>query len=65
MLDLSEIKERMRDRKISVVALAIGVHKGTLYRVLSGEQSPSYETLVALSGYLTENKGEHSDDDKS
>lgn len=54
VLDLQEIKERMRDRKISSVAEAIGVHKVTLYRVLSGEQSPSYETLHALSDYLLE-----------
>lgn len=57
MLDLGEIKRRMRDRKITVVAQAIGLHKVTLYRVLSGEQEPGYATLKALSDYLTQPMG--------
>lgn len=42
----------MKDRKVTVVAQAIGAHKVTLYRMLNGEQTPSYETLKALSDYL-------------
>lgn len=54
MLDLQEIRERMRDRRITSVAIAIGCHKVTLYRMMAGGQTPSYETLAALSDYLLE-----------
>ena len=52
MLDLADIRERVRDRKLTVVAEAIGIHKSTLYRMLSGDVAPSYETVKALSDYL-------------
>jgi DNA-binding phage protein len=52
MLDMTDIRERMRDRKISTVAAAIGIHKVTLYRLLNHDSSPSYETVKALSDYL-------------
>lgn len=54
MLDLAEIRERMRDRKITHVAKAIGVHKATLYRIVWGDTVPTYETLKQLSDYLLE-----------
>lgn len=52
MLDMSAIRERMRDRKVAQVAKAIGIHKVTLYRLLNHDSSPSYETVKALSDYL-------------
>jgi len=54
MLTLEQIRERMKDRKVTVVAEVIGVHANTLYRVLSGDAKPSYETVKLLSDYLTE-----------
>lgn len=56
MLDLFEIRERLKDRKLTAVADAIGIHKVTLYRIASGGGEPSYETLCLLSDYL-QNKG--------
>ena len=54
MLTLADIRERMQDRKVTVVAEAIGVHSNTLYRMLSGDAKPSYQTVKLLSDYLTE-----------
>ena len=52
MLDLEQIRERMRDRKVTAVAEATGLHQATVYRVVWGEQIPSYETVKTLSDYL-------------
>lgn len=52
MLTLEQIRERMRDRKVTVVADAIGVHANTVYRALNADGKPSYETVKLLSDYL-------------
>lgn len=52
MLDLAEIRERMKDRKVTAVAEATGLHKQTVYRAVWGAVAPSYETVKLLSDYL-------------
>jgi hypothetical protein len=51
MLTLEEIRGKLADRRLSVVAASIQVHPETLRRILKG-QTPSYETIKALSDYL-------------
>lgn len=52
MLNLQEIKERMQDRNVAAVARIVGINKATLYRILSNESQPTYETVRLLSDYL-------------
>jgi len=52
MLDLQEIRERLKDRKLTVVAEATGVSRATLYRVAAGDTGASYDTAKTLSDYL-------------
>jgi N-acetylmuramic acid 6-phosphate (MurNAc-6-P) etherase len=51
MLTLEEIREKLKDRKLKMVADACGVHSETLRRLLKG-QMVSYETTKAVSDYL-------------
>lgn len=51
MLTIEEIRERLADRRLSVVAEACGVHPETLRRLVKGN-NVAYDTLKALSDYL-------------
>lgn len=51
MLDLTEIKEKLSDRKLYIVADRCGVSPKTLYNVLNGK-SPNYKTIEKISDYL-------------
>lgn len=53
MLTLEEIRSRLADRKVRVVADATGVHHQTIYNVLDPNANPTHKTLKALSDYLT------------
>lgn len=52
MLSLEEIRARLKDRRVRVVADAIGVHHQTIYNVLDPASNPQHKTLKALSDYL-------------
>jgi len=51
MLTVDEIKEKMKDRKIKVVAEAVDMHENTIYRFLAGRDS-RWSTVEKLSAYL-------------
>lgn len=51
-MDLKQIIEKLKDRNLKAVALKIGVHYNTLYKIVSGESQPNYSTLVKLQNYL-------------
>lgn len=53
ILNLDAIRCLMADRKVSKVARRIGLDPNTIYRILHGTAKPSYETLKALTEYLT------------
>lgn len=54
MLTLIEIAEKLKDRRLSVVADATGLHYNTIRNIRDqSSHSPSYETVKALSDYLT------------
>ncbi len=55
MLTIEQIKDKMRDRKASKVAKAIGISRQALYLILNGATRPSYDTLQKLSDYLNAN----------
>jgi predicted transcriptional regulator YheO len=49
MMTVDEIRIKMKDRRVSIVAQAIGVSKPTLYAYLSGRSdllSATYQKLV-------------------
>lgn len=53
-MTIDEIREALRDRKITLVAQATGLHENTLYRIVSGKNlNPSYETIRRLVEYLS------------
>ena len=56
MLNLEEIRLRLVDANLKKVAEKAGVHEARVYRLMSGETEPMYETVKALSDYL-ENRG--------
>jgi len=54
MLTVEQIQSGLADRRIGVVADATGITRVALYNILSGKtKNPSYNTVVALSKYLT------------
>ena len=57
MLDIDEIKSRLKDRNLSEVARRTGVSYGTLYNFTRDVKSPLYSTVKALSDYLEKGEG--------
>jgi len=51
MLTIEKIVEKLKDRKLSVVAKETGISRQTIYNITRG-QMPKYETLVKLSNYF-------------
>jgi DNA-binding phage protein len=54
MLTLEQIREKMADRRVRVVADATGLHHQTIYEVMNEHSNPSYKTVKTLSDYLTQ-----------
>jgi DNA-binding phage protein len=52
MMNLEEIKARLIDANLKKVAEKAGIHEARVYRLMSGETEPMYETVKALSDYL-------------
>lgn len=54
---LEEIRDRLKDRRLYVVAKKTGLSYQTLYTIVKGEnQNPSIKTVEALEAYLN---GQH------
>ena len=54
MLTLEEIRKRLEDRRLNMVAEATGLHYNTVRNIAVGENTnPTYEVFKALSDYLT------------
>lgn len=57
MIDLDNIKRKLHDRRLDIVAEATGLHRSTIARIRDGEQkNPTYYVLEKLSAYLEENQ---------
>jgi DNA-binding XRE family transcriptional regulator len=53
MMSLEQIRVQLMDRRLSVVAAAIGVHRNTLISIRDGRNTnPSLRTMEALSAYF-------------
>lgn len=53
MLTLDEIKKRLADRRLNMVAEVTGLHYNTVRNIATGENpNPTYAVLKALSDYL-------------
>ena len=59
MLKIEEIRRRLLDRRLSMVADATGIHYATIQAIRNGKViNPSYETVRLLSEYLEDDKDE-------
>lgn len=53
MLSIEEIRSKLKDRKVTVVSQATGIHKNTIYKIRRGQvTNPELETVKTLSDYL-------------
>jgi DNA-binding Xre family transcriptional regulator len=53
MLSPEEIKEKLKDRVVKVVAEETGLHENTVRKMKKGAfETPEYETVRRLSEYL-------------
>jgi predicted urease superfamily metal-dependent hydrolase len=53
MLTVEQIKKRLQDANLKRVAENAGIHPATVYRFMQEESKPLYETVKALSDYLS------------
>lgn len=51
-MTIVQIKQALNDRKLSVVASALGINKHTLYNFMNGKSTPNALTIKALQQYL-------------
>lgn len=57
MLTIDEIRDRLKDRKLSTVAEATGIHYNTLRSILRGDnKNPTLRVMSSLSEYLEKNR---------
>jgi hypothetical protein len=54
MLTIEQIKKRLEDANLKRVAENAGVHPATVYRFMQDDSKPLYETVKALSDYLSD-----------
>ena len=53
VMDVAELRNALKDRRLNIVSEATGVHPNTLSRIREGEQTnPKLSTLKALSDYF-------------
>lgn len=53
ILTIEQVKQKLVDRRLEVVAIATGLHYNTLLYIRDGKQTNvKYETLVKLSAYF-------------
>lgn len=52
MLTLDQIKERLKHANLLKVSESAGIHSNTIYKLMKGGKSPSYDTVKKLSDYF-------------
>lgn len=59
MMTLKEIREKLKDRKMTVVSSETGIHVNAIYRFMNDQTKPKYDTVKKLIDYLegTESDG--------
>ena len=53
MLTVEQIKNWLEGRSLRRIARLAGIHPATMYRFMQDDSSPLYETVKALSDYIT------------
>lgn len=51
-MTIEEIREKLKDRNLKIVAEKIGIHHNTIYKIAHGVNNPNYSTLLKLQDYL-------------
>ena len=53
MMTIDEIREKLKDRRLSMVAMATGLSRQAIHKVITGKTpNPSHETVRRLMEYL-------------
>ena len=53
MLTLEQIRDKLADRNLEIVAERTGIHRNTLSAIRTGQnQNPTYNTIMILNNYL-------------
>lgn len=53
MLTIEQLRHLLAQRNLAEVSREAGIHYNTVYRVAKGNGLPDYNTVKALSDYLT------------
>lgn len=56
MLSIEKIREKLKDRRLTVIAKATGLSYPTVLTVSRGDKNVTYKTLKLVSDYLCNNK---------
>ena len=51
-MTLEQVRESLKDRNICAVAERTGLHPNTIYRLMSPDSRPAWQTVAILSDYL-------------
>jgi hypothetical protein len=58
MMKLDEIRELLKDRRVSMIAEATGIHFNTIREIRDNENAnPTYKVMTKLTDYLESNNG--------
>jgi transcriptional regulator with XRE-family HTH domain len=58
MMKLDEIRELLKDRRVSMIAEATGIHFNTIREIRDNENAnPTYKVMTKLTVYLESNNG--------
>jgi transcriptional regulator with XRE-family HTH domain len=58
MMKLDEIRELLKDRRVSMIAEATGIHFNTIREIRDNENAnPTYKVMTKLTDYLESNHG--------
>ena len=58
-MTVEQIKRRLEDANLKLVAENAGLHPATVYRLMQGQGRTAYETVKALSDYLESREPAH------
>jgi transcriptional regulator with XRE-family HTH domain len=53
MLNLDEIRKKLSDRQLNIVAARVGLHYNTLYKFMRGDDNITIKTLEKIYNYLS------------
>lgn len=60
MLTLKEIRERLVDRRLDIVARVTGIHYNTLKKIRDTPGcNPTYRVLAAINKYMEKDNGQY------